>query len=67
MIDLGQLEFIGSGLHRPECVLAQADGTLHIADWRGGVTLLASTGDMVTVLAEGDFEPHRQGGVIRVR
>ena len=32
MIDLDQLQFIGSGLHRPECVLARVDGTLHMAD-----------------------------------
>ncbi len=61
MIDLDQLEFIGSGLHRPECVLAHVDGTLHMADWRGGVTLLASSGDMVTVLARGDFQPKPNG------
>ncbi len=61
MIDLDQLQFIGSGLHRPECALARVDGTLHMADWRGGVTLLASTGDMVTVLAKGDFQPKPNG------
>ena len=64
MIDLGQLEFIGSGLHSPECVLTQVDGTLHMADWRGGVKLPASTEDMVNVLARGDFKPKPNGIMI---
>ena len=61
MIDLDQIQVKGSGLHRPECVLARVDGTLHLADWRGGVTLLAATGDIVTVLANGDFRPRPNG------
>ena len=61
MIDLDQMQFVGNGLHRPECVLARVDGTLHLADWRGGVTLLAATGDIVTVLANGDFRPRPNG------
>ena len=36
-IDLQDLRFVGSGLNRPECVLACADGSLYSADWRGGV------------------------------
>ena len=34
----GDISFIGENLSRPECVLAQADGTLWISDNRGGVT-----------------------------
>ena len=34
----GDISFIGENLSRPECVLAQSDGTLWISDNRGGVT-----------------------------
>jgi sugar lactone lactonase YvrE len=36
-LSLDALRFIGSGLKRPECVLATARGGLYAADWRGGV------------------------------
>ena len=36
-IPLSTLEFIGTGLVRPECVLATSHGMLYTADWRGGV------------------------------
>jgi len=36
-IPLSALRFYGSGLKRPECVLASARGALYTADWRGGV------------------------------
>jgi sugar lactone lactonase YvrE len=34
---LEALRFVGDGLMRPECVLANATGDLYTADWRGGV------------------------------
>jgi sugar lactone lactonase YvrE len=37
-------ESVGAGLHRPECVLANAHGDLFCADWRGGVTHLHADG-----------------------
>lgn len=38
--DLAQqtVSFLGTELHRPECVIATVDGSLYCADWRGGVT-----------------------------
>jgi len=36
-VPLDQVEFIGLGLVRPECVLATRAGDLYTADWRGGV------------------------------
>lgn len=36
-VSLDDLRFVGSGLSRPECVLATAGGDLYSADWRGGV------------------------------
>jgi sugar lactone lactonase YvrE len=36
-IDPNALQFVGQGLQRPECILAEPDGTLWVADARGGV------------------------------
>jgi hypothetical protein len=35
--DLATLGLVGSGLVRPECVLANHCGDLYTVDWRGGV------------------------------
>ena len=43
-LPLEDLRFVGSGLVRPECVLANAGGDLFTADWRGGVVHLRSDG-----------------------
>jgi sugar lactone lactonase YvrE len=42
--DLDELDFIGSGLSRPECVLCNAAGDCFTADWRGGVAHLQANG-----------------------
>ncbi len=42
--DLSRLGWRGSGLLRPECVLATAAGDLYTADWRGGVAHLRADG-----------------------
>jgi sugar lactone lactonase YvrE len=44
MISLDDVRFLGSGLNRPECVLATASGDLYTADWRGGVAHLRPDG-----------------------
>ena len=41
---LAGLGFVGTGLVRPECVLATAAGDLYSADWRGGVAHLRPDG-----------------------
>jgi len=43
-IDTSQLKYIGEGLQRPECILAERDGTLWSADSRGGVVRLGADG-----------------------
>jgi len=43
-IDKSQLQYIGHGLQRPECILAEKDGTLWCADSRGGVVRLRHDG-----------------------
>jgi sugar lactone lactonase YvrE len=43
-LDPAALGRIGQGLQRPECILAEPDGTLWAADARGGVTRIAPDG-----------------------
>ncbi len=43
-ISLKSLKYVGRGLHRPECVLANRDGILYSADWRGGIAMIAPDG-----------------------
>lgn len=43
-VDPDELKFIGEGLQRPECILAEPDGTLWSADARGGVVRISADG-----------------------
>lgn len=43
-LSLEDVSLLGSGLSRPECVLATAKGGLFTADWRGGVAHLKPDG-----------------------
>ncbi len=43
-VDLGSIGFVGRDLQRPECILAEPDGTLWTADARGGVVRIAPDG-----------------------
>ncbi len=56
-IDRTSLEYIGEGLQRPECILAEPDGTLWSADARGGV-VRHSNGrqDLITQAHSDHFE-----------
>ena len=58
---LEEVKFIGNNLVRPECVLVDKNETLHIADWRGGITLITKNGDQKTILAKGNFQPKPNG------
>lgn len=40
-VDRAQVAFVGTGLQRPECILAQRDGTLWSADARGVMKIAA--------------------------
>jgi len=51
-LDLDQVDFIGSGLNRPECVLATAAGNLYTADWDGGIARIDSKGRTEKYLAD---------------
>ena len=55
-VDRSQIRTIGTGLQRPECILAQRDGSLLAADARGGVMRIEPDGSqrlIVPVRAEG--------------
>jgi sugar lactone lactonase YvrE len=43
-IDVEKLKYVGENLQRPECILAERDGTLWSADSRGGVVRLRHDG-----------------------
>jgi gluconolactonase len=43
-IDKSSIKYVGQDLQRPECILAERDGTLWSADARGGVVRLATDG-----------------------
>jgi sugar lactone lactonase YvrE len=57
-IDKGTLQYVGQDLQRPECILAESDGTLWSADARGGVVRLAPDGrqEIVTPKQSGQFQ-----------
>jgi sugar lactone lactonase YvrE len=56
-IDKQALQYVGRDLQRPECILAEADGTLWAADARGGVVKLGPNGgqQLITQTQSGHF------------
>ena len=40
-VDPADIQYIGQDLQRPECILAEPDGTLWSADTRGGVVKIS--------------------------
>src|SRR5258705_12298332 len=48
-IDKSSLQYVGHGLQRPECILAEEDGTLWSADARGGVVRHSPNGDQQVI------------------
>lgn len=49
-VDTSAIRYVGSDLQRPECILAEPDGTLWSADGRGGVVRIAPDGSQELVL-----------------
>lgn len=43
-VERNAVRYVGEGLQRPECILAERDGSLWVADARGGVTHIAPDG-----------------------
>ncbi len=55
-LDTSNIQFIGKDLQRPECILAEPDGTLWSADARGGVMRIGLNGQQELVTQSGsDF------------
>lgn len=52
-LPLDGLHFVGTGLTRPECVLANSAGDLFTADWRGGVACLRRDGSQALYTGQG--------------
>src|SRR5262249_24590357 len=48
-IDKASLRYVGNDLQRPECILAERDGTLWSADARGGVVRLGPEGSQQSI------------------
>ena len=48
-VDPSEIEYLGKNLQRPECILAQRDGTLWSADARGGVVRLDPDGSQTLI------------------
>ena len=48
-VEPADIQYIGEGLQRPECILAEPDGTLWSADARGGVVKILPDGSQVIV------------------
>jgi sugar lactone lactonase YvrE len=57
-IDKASMRYVGEDLQRPECILAERDGTLWSADARGGVVRLGADGSqrIVAQRSSGQFQ-----------
>jgi gluconolactonase len=57
-LDQSKIQYIGSDLQRPECILAEPDGTLWSADARGGVVRISPDGkqQIITQQRSGHFQ-----------
>ncbi len=57
-VDKEEIRYIGKNLQRPECILAEPDGTLWSADARGGVVRIAADGtqDIITQSYQNTFQ-----------
>jgi gluconolactonase len=48
-VDKSAIDYVGDGLQRPECILAEPDGTLWSADARGGVVRILPDGSQKVI------------------
>ncbi len=65
-IAVDDLEFLGTGLKRPECVLCTKAGAVFVSDWDGGVTRIGPDGLQTRFLAPaatGPAEGLRPNGI----
>jgi len=52
-VNPADLAYVGEGLERPECILAERDGTLWSADARGGMMRIDPDGSQTLILQKG--------------
>lgn len=57
----------GENLHRPECVLCTADGSLFVSDWDGGVCHIDPSGNQNRILANKGNAQFRPNGIALLR
>jgi sugar lactone lactonase YvrE len=62
-LELRDLEFVGSDLDRPECVMATRSGDLFVPDKRGGISIVRADGRTERVLAKGVPEGFLPNGI----
>jgi gluconolactonase len=53
-VDRAKISYVGHDLQRPECILAEPDGTLWAADARGGVMRITPSGEQELVVQSAD-------------
>jgi gluconolactonase len=61
-VEPGAIRLIGHDLQRPECILAERDGTLWTADARGGVMRISADGTQTLVAQQIDTGFETQSG-----
>src|ERR1700691_5238195 len=61
-LDRASVRTIGHDLQRPECILAERDGTLWSADARGGVMRINPDGSQQLIAQQADTRFTDQGG-----
>lgn len=64
MISLDKIDFVGTDLNRPECVLTHKSGLLFAADWtkNGGVSIIQPDGSVQHILSnDASFEVRPNG------
>lgn len=66
-VDRNSIKTIGHDLKRPECILAERDGTLWAADARGGVTRLRHDGTQELIAQQADSHFDQAAGSMHER
>lgn len=62
-VKVEDIQFVGQGLVRPECVLAAANGRIYTADWRGGVAVREPDGNQWLLAPEAAGFALRPNGI----
>jgi len=64
-VDKAAIRYVGEGLQRPECILAERDGTLWSADARGGVMRIDPDGGQILIAQSEDKHFDQTGDAAR--